>query len=229
MAKGKAKKAPTPAAATAAPAGRGGAGRGQGRKRAGATPAAKPAGPDPSDTTKQQTLGDLLGLRNLPAVSSKRPAVPAADVIKWGADVDGEDVPQKQVHDGQVRWTIEPEKEYVLVKAGSTETEHTYWHDSDGNEVPEGDARAVGSRVRGGPAWLRIHEVGAGGVERWVTKGHVFAVGFGKRQRGVEDVLGARREEQEEESEEEQEAADGGGGAGGSGADHGGLESEEEG
>eukprot|EP00966_Prymnesium_polylepis_P131100 3032005-Prymnesium_polylepis.1 len=120
MGKAKAQANAKPAAA----AGRGGAGRGQGRKRAGATAAAKPAGPDASDKSKQKTLADVLGLRNLPAIGSKRPAVPAADVVKWGADVDGEEVPQKQVKDGRVRLAFEPEKEFALVQAGSAATEH---------------------------------------------------------------------------------------------------------
>ena len=63
--------------------GRGGAGRGQGRKAKGATPAAKPAGHDPSDTRVQQTLAGLLGARADQVANPKRPAVYAADVLKW--------------------------------------------------------------------------------------------------------------------------------------------------
>ena len=43
----------------------------------------------------------------------------------------------------------------------------------------------------GGPAYLQIREVGKEGSEKWVTKGHVQALSFGKRQCLAEE-LGAR-------------------------------------
>ena len=105
---------PKPAAkAKATPAvGRGGAGRGQGRKAASATPAAKPAGPDPADKRVQQSLAALLGARaDPPQAAAKRPAVYVADVLRWDAEEEGEKAPQKQVKEGPVRYAMESEKE----------------------------------------------------------------------------------------------------------------------
>ena len=159
--------------------GRGGAGRGQGRKAKGATPAAKPAGHDPSDTRVQQTLAGLLGARADQVANPKRPAVYAADVLKWNVkDAEGDDAPQKQVNEGPVAYSIETQKEYIILRIGSEQTQELYWHDSNFEEVPEGDARAVDSKTRGGPGDVQIREVGKEGSEQWVTKGHVTALAF---------------------------------------------------
>ena len=99
-------------AAKLAEAKRGGPGRGQGRKTNKATPAAKPAGPDPTDRRTQQSLGQLLGAR---APAEMRATVPAADVIKWPAGEDGEQQ-QKQVKGGAVRYELEEDNEFILVQ-----------------------------------------------------------------------------------------------------------------
>ena len=172
-------------------AARGGAGRGQGRKPTSATPSVnKAAGANPGDKRIQQSLGQMLGARTSPAM--KRPAVLKADVISWEAEVNEEMKLQKQVKEGPVRYPFgDPDAEYILLQAGTAFTEHTGWFDSSGKLVPEGDAQAVRSAKMGGPAYLQIREVGKEGSEKWVTKGHVQALSFGKRQCLAEE-LGAR-------------------------------------
>ena len=132
----------------------------------------------------------MLGARTSPAM--KRPAVLKADVISWEAEVNEEMKLQKQVKEGPVRYPFgDPDAEYILLQAGTAFTEHTGWFDSSGKLVPEGDAQAVRSAKMGGPAYLQIREVGKEGSEKWVTKGHVQALSFGKRQCLAEE-LGAR-------------------------------------
>ena len=73
--------------------GRGGAGRGLGRKTSSATSAPRPAAPDATSTKKQMThLATLLGPRHEASAlfTPRRPAVLAADVIKWRSGEDGE-------------------------------------------------------------------------------------------------------------------------------------------
>ena len=71
--------------------GRGGAGRGLGRKTSSATSAPRPAAPDATSTKKQMTLATLLGPRHeASALTPRRPAVLATDVIKWRSGEDGE-------------------------------------------------------------------------------------------------------------------------------------------
>ena len=80
----------------------------------------------------QQSLAALLGARaDPPQAAAKRPAVYVADVLRWDAEEEGEKAPQKQVKEGPVRYAIESEKEYIILKLGSDETHHRYWHDSD--------------------------------------------------------------------------------------------------
>ena len=56
-----------------------------------------------------------------------------------------------------MQYSMDEESEYILVQAQRRPSSrlHCYWFDSDNNEVPEGDARAVGDRQRGRPATSR--------------------------------------------------------------------------
>ena len=89
-------------------------------------------------------------------------------IISWTALVlEGEEMvpkPQKQVKEGPciTPWTR------------SRSTSHRYWFDSDNNEVPEGDARAVGDRQCGRPATStssRSNRSARGLQVQWVTEG----------------------------------------------------------
>ena len=171
--------------------GRGGAGRGQGRKSSSATPAARPAAPDATSTKKQMTLATLLGPRHeASALTARRPAVLATDVIKWRSGEDGEKA-EKQVKGGPVKYAMDLQKAYDLVQAGSDENQTVYWVDREDNEHPAGDSRAVTKRTRGGKGFLQIKEVGESS-ELWVSQAHVEAGNFGKRQQGFTDLLGRR-------------------------------------
>ena len=123
MAKPKQGKAPAKAVEN-----RGGGDRGAGRKPKGATPTPKPAAPVEKDKRVQQSLTALLGFRETPAGTAKRPAVFVADVIRWQSSIDGGDAKdEKQVKDGPVQYDMDKETEYILLRAGSAETHHRYW------------------------------------------------------------------------------------------------------